>query len=117
MRQSPALVEGIALILLADELGDAPRRGKMLDEFCNRFAAKWPRVVAIARLLRDANGDAKRRSTSRPSRGSSTGCPLAPAVIPSSSSAGTCSTGASASPRGRTSSKPPTRARRRPGSG
>ena len=55
-----AAVEGIALILLADELGDKLRRGKMLDEFCNRFAAKWPRVVAIARLSRDANGDAKR---------------------------------------------------------
>ena len=75
--ESPAFVEGIALILLADELGDAPRRGKMLDDFCNRFAAKWPRVVAIARLFRDANGDAKRRSTSRPSRDSSTGCPPA----------------------------------------
>ncbi len=56
-----AIVFGMALMLLADELGNHDRRDQMLDELSIQFKAKWPRMVDIFRLMRESLADGGKR--------------------------------------------------------
>jgi tetratricopeptide (TPR) repeat protein len=50
----PNPAAAIAAFLLADELGDAARRDRLLEEMCTKLQAQVPRMVAIGRMMRNA---------------------------------------------------------------
>jgi hypothetical protein len=50
---APAPLNGIAIVLLADELGDKARRERMLEQVAAQFQGKVPRMVTICTMIRD----------------------------------------------------------------
>ena len=50
---TPAPLSGIAIVLIADELGDKARRDRMLDQVTAQFQGKVPRMVTICTMIRD----------------------------------------------------------------
>ncbi len=50
---TPAPLSGIAIVLIADELGDKARRDRMLDQVAAQFQGKVPRMVTICTMIRD----------------------------------------------------------------
>ncbi len=53
-RNKPSAANAIAVFLLADELGEKPRRDQLLEELCTKLQRELPRMVAIARMIRDS---------------------------------------------------------------
>ena len=54
---APSALNGIARVLLADELDQKDRRDKMLDQVTAQFQGKVPRMVTICKLIRDSLAD------------------------------------------------------------
>jgi uncharacterized protein HemY len=54
-KRNPA--NSIAAFLVADELGDTPRRDHLLEELCTDLERQFPRIVTIGRMMRDALAD------------------------------------------------------------
>lgn len=55
IRHDPA--SSIAAFLLADELGDKPRRDRLLEELCTKLQRQAPRMITIGHMMRDALAD------------------------------------------------------------
>ena len=53
-QSTPSPLNGIARVLLADELGQKDRRDRMLDEVTAQFQGKVPRMVTICKMIRDS---------------------------------------------------------------
>jgi len=56
-RDSPDSLNAAALMLLVDELGDAKRRGEMLDILINALRDQAPKTAALGELFRDSLAD------------------------------------------------------------
>ena len=54
LQAKPNAANLIAAFLLADGLGDQPRRDRLLEELCTKLQRQVPRMVAIGRMMRDA---------------------------------------------------------------
>jgi tetratricopeptide (TPR) repeat protein len=50
---TPTAMSGIAIVLLADELDDKPRRDRMLEQVAAQFKGKVPRMVTLCTMIRD----------------------------------------------------------------
>ncbi len=53
-KAEPSALNGIAQVLMADELNDKDRRDRMLDTVAAQFQGKVPRMVTICKMIREA---------------------------------------------------------------